>query len=74
MKVIKHSHSVSKFWGFYKKIKSLRKRSAAIGLFAAALPPHAKSFWPQNGRQNLEASRNKGLQAAKAYKPIDIRL
>jgi hypothetical protein len=62
------------FLGFYKKIKSLRKRSAAIGPFGSALPPHAKSFWPQNGRQNLQASKYKALRVAQACKPVSIRL
>jgi len=53
----------------------LSKRSAAIGLFGAALPPPMqKVFGRKQPGKNLEASRNKGLQAAKAYKPIDIRV
>jgi hypothetical protein len=61
MKVIKHSHSVSKFWGFYKKIKSLRKRSAAIGPFGSALPPPMQKVF---GRK----------MAGKICKPASIRL
>jgi len=58
MKVIKHGGILA--YIFYKKIKSLGKRSAAIGLFGAALPPPCKKFLAANNQ-------------AKTWKPAEIR-
>jgi hypothetical protein len=55
MKVIKHGEILA--YIFYKKIKSLRKRSATVGPFGSALPPPMlKVFgYGASGRQSSAA-------------------
>jgi len=59
MKVIKHGGILA--YIFYKKIKSLSKRSAAVGPFGSALPPPMQKVF---GRK----------MAGKICKPASIRL